>query len=108
MAPLGRDHDTTTAFGLSTFLMTVDGPSSTLGLLVDMLSADKTLSRSDWTVSHTVASRDAFVKQLRAAGSAQRRIAFAVHTDSAVEAIKRTATRLKLGNHCLKTNAHKP
>lgn len=102
---MATDNEHTVTFGLSKFLMSVEGPSSTLGLFISLLYDDKELARTAWSVSHTAADRPAFVKQLRAAGSERRRIGIAVHTQQAVVRISMQATRLRLTYHTLTTHA---
>lgn len=99
------DNEPTMAFGVSKYLVSVEGPSSTLGLLISMLYDEPGLPRTHWSVSHTAANRPAFVKQLRLAGTKPRRIGMAVHTQEAVDRITRHAGRLRLVYHCLTTNA---
>lgn len=79
-----KPDEPTVAFGVSKFLMSIEGPSNTLGLLVSRLYGDGELSRKEWSVSHTAANRPEFVKQLLAAGQQRRRIGIAVHTQQAV------------------------
>lgn len=88
-----KPDEPTVAFGVSKFLMSIEGPSNTLGLLVSRLYDDGQLSRKEWSVSHTAANRPEFVKQL------------AVHTQQAVVRISMHSERLKLSHHALTTHA---
>lgn len=100
-----KPDEPTVAFGVSKFLMSIEGPSNTLGLLVSRLYGDGELSRKEWSVSHTAANRPEFVKQLLAAGQQRRRIGIAVHTQQAVVRISMHSERLKLSHHALTTHA---
>jgi hypothetical protein len=102
-----KPREWTTAFGLSKYLMSVEGPSSKLGLLITILYEDRLLPHNDWSVSHTAANRPEFVKQLRAAGTEFRRIGLAVHSQKAVEAIRNAAERLALKSDCLNAGSDK-
>ena len=104
---MARDNNPTVAFGVSKYLMSIEGPSVTLGVLISMLYQDPGLPRRDWSVSHTAANRPSFVKELRAAGERRRRIGVAVHTQEAVVRISTHASRLRLSHHALTTHADK-
>lgn len=104
---MAHDNEPTVSFGVSKYLMSIEGPSATLGALISMLYQDPDLSRKDWSVSHTAANRPSFVKDLRAAGDKRRRIGVAVHTQEAVVRISTHANRLKLSHHALTTHADK-
>jgi hypothetical protein len=102
-----KPDEPTVKFGVSKFLMSVDGPSATLGLLISLLYGDKTLPKTEWSVSHTAANRPAFIKQLRDAGTQHRRLGFAVHTQRAVDEITKHAKGLRLNVHTLMTHKDK-
>ena len=90
------ESEPTISFHVSPYLLTLEGASVTLALLLEMLYKDTALDRGSWGVSHNAANRQSFASELRAAGTTRRRLGISATTRAAVEVIQRRALGLKV------------
>ncbi len=86
----------TTAFQVAAFLVTLEGPPPTLGLLLEMLYKHKDVNRKSWSVSHKAPDRLTFVAELRFSKDEHCRVGLSVETKQTVAMLERLAGTLKV------------
>jgi hypothetical protein len=71
---MGTPHEPTIGFSLWPVLLTIEGPTNMVGIVLGMIYDDRRIPRDEWHCDHPYASRAEFAAKLRAIGKEPRRL----------------------------------
>lgn len=86
-----QQFEPTVGFTVWPVLLTLEGPTSTIGIVLSAIYGDSKVPRSDWHCEHTYTSRAEFAAHLIAGGKAIHRIGVSAKTSEIAKKIQTKA-----------------